>query len=207
MSNTARNRFLVMMVKRPACGAVKSRLAADLGAVAATSIYRTMMYNSIRRLSHDPRWQFVLAIAPDNAVMEPVWPPGIPLMSQGPGDLGDRMHRVMTDLPPGPVVIIGSDIAGMKPAHIARAFKKLGDAVVVFSPADDGGYSLVGLKRIPKTPAIFSNVRWSSEHTLADTMGNLEGYKTAYIEGLEDIDTAADWSEWSAKGSAGRLCY
>ncbi len=201
------NNFLVMMVKRPACGAVKSRLAAGIGVVAATSAYRTMMYNSIRRLATDRRWHFILAIAPDSAVFEPFWPRNISLAAQGSGDLGDRMQRIMASMPPGPVIIIGSDIAGMRPAHIARAFKKLGDVDAVFSPAGDGGYSLVGLKRSLRPPAIFNNVRWSSPHTLDDTLLNLRGLKAGYIEVLHDIDTQADWEHWKSFGGAGRLCF
>ncbi len=201
------NNFVVMMVKRPACGAVKSRLAADIGVVAATSAYRTMMYNSIRRLAYDSRWHFVLAVAPDGAVHEPLWPPNIPLITQGNGDLGDRMQRIMTGMPPGKVVIIGSDIAGMRPAHIARAFKQLGDVDAVFSPAGDGGYSLVGLKRCPRVPVVFNNVRWSSPHTLDDTLRNLKHLKTGYIDTLHDIDNATDWKGWKNRGGAGRLCF
>ncbi len=200
------NNFVVMMVKRPACGAVKSRLAAGIGTVAATSAYRTMMYNSIRRLARDPRWRFVLAIAPDGAVFEPFWPQNISLVAQGNGDLGDRMQRIMSGMPPGKTIIIGSDIAGMRPAHIARAFRQLGDVDAVFSPAGDGGYSLVGLKRSLRTPVIFNNVRWSGPHALDDTLRNLESFKTGYIEALHDIDTAVDWKHWKARGGAGRLC-
>jgi len=195
-----------MMVKRPVCGAVKSRLAAGIGAVAATSAYRTMMYNSIHRLGADPRWRFVLAVAPDAAVFEPFWPLNTPRVAQGNGNLGDRMQRIMAGMPPGKTIIIGSDIAGMRPAHIARAFEQLGDVDAVFSPAEDGGYSLVGLKRSLRTPAIFSNVRWSSPHTLGDTLRNLKGLKTGYIEALHDIDTKADWNDWKSRGGVGRLC-
>lgn len=206
MNNTGPNQSVVMMVKRPICGGVKSRLAAGIGAVAATSIYRTMMYNSIARLAPDPRWCFVLAIAPDRAVFDPIWPKNITLIAQGRGDLGKRMHRVMTHMPPGKVVIIGSDIAGMRPAHIAQAFDSLGNADAVFSPAEDGGYSLVGLKRSPRILSIFENVRWSSSHTLADTVRNLGPHKTNYIEELDDIDSADDWKKWLSQNKAGRLC-
>lgn len=206
MNNGVVDNFVVMMVKRPTCGAVKSRLAADIGAGAATSVYRTMMYNSIRRLSRDPRWRFVLAITPDSAVGEPVWPQNILLIAQGSGDLGVRMQRIMNHMPPGKVVIIGSDVAGMRPAHMAHAFKKLGNADVVFSPADDGGYSLVGLNRTPRILDIFNNVRWSSPHTLEDTLQNLTSHKTNYIEELHDIDTGTDWKNWKRRGGAGRLC-
>ena len=206
MNEALSPRYLVMMVKQPILGTVKSRLAAGAGFATATSIYRAMMYNAIRRLSADPRWQFVLAVTPDGAVDQPVWPENILLVPQGRGNLGTRMHKVMAQMPLGKTIIIGSDIAGMKPTHIEQAFRKLGDADAVFSPADDGGYSLVGLKRTPRVLSIFGNVRWSSEHTLRDTLQNLENHKVAYIEELADIDTIADWQAWSKTGKAGRLC-
>jgi uncharacterized protein len=206
MNNSPRHNFVVMMVKSPTCGGVKSRLAADIGMVAATSAYRTMMYNSIRTLARDPRWRFALTITPDSAVFEPIWPQNIALINQGRGDLGHRMQRIMNSMPPGKVVIIGSDIAAMRPGHIARALKKLGGVDAVFSPAEDGGYSLVGLKRSPRIPGIFDNVRWSSSHTLEDTLRNLTPLKTGYIEEVNDIDTGADWESWQKGGRAGRLC-
>lgn len=195
------------MVKRPACGNVKSRLAADIGTVAATSIYRTIMYNTMRILARDPRWRFVLAITPDSAVFEPLWPHNIALIGQGRGDLGDRMQHIMNSMPPGKIIITGSDIAAMRPAHIARAFKKLGNADAVFSPVEDGGYSLVGLKRSPRIPHIFDNVRWSGSHALEDTLANLSRHKTGFIEEVHDIDTTDDWKAWKNQGFAGRLCF
>jgi len=195
-----------MMAKQPRCGAVKSRLAADLGSVAATSIYRTMMYNSIARLSRDPRWQFVLSLTPESTLNEPLWPQYIPLIGQGRGGLGERMQRIMDEMPPGKVIIIGSDIAGMRPDHTAQAFKKLGTADAVFSPVSDGGYSLVGMKRTPRILSIFDHVRWSSEHTLKDTVRNLAGLKTVYVEEMADIDTGADWNNWKHTHKPGRLC-
>lgn len=206
MNRDSYQNTLVMMVRRPLCGAVKSRLAAGIGAVAATSAYRTMIRNSIHRLADDPRWCFVLAIAPDSALFEPFWPLSIALIAQGRGGLGDRMQHIMTRMPPGNVVIIGSDIAAMKPVHVASAFNKLGCVDAVFSPAGDGGYSLVGLKRVPRVPDIFSAVRWSSAHTLDDTLRNLAGLTVGYIETLADIDTVTDWDAWQSQGRAGRLC-
>jgi len=206
MNRTLPADTVVMMVKRPICGAVKSRLAAGIGTVGATSIYRAMMYNSIRTLAADTRWRLVLAVSPDPAVHETFWPRNIALVSQGGGCLGDRMQRIMDTMAPGKIIITGSDVAALRPIHLARAFKKLGPADAVFSAADDGGYSLVGLKRIPRILNIFANVRWSSTHTLGDTLHNLDGCKTAYIEPLPDIDTPGDWHKWKSRGRAGRLC-
>jgi glycosyltransferase A (GT-A) superfamily protein (DUF2064 family) len=88
------------------------------------------------------------------------------------------------------MVIIGTDIPGITPAHIAQAFRLLGRHDAVFGPADDGGYWLVGLKRRPRLPHPFTSVRWSSPHALADTLANLEGTTVAFVATLSDVDDA-----------------
>ena len=98
----------------------------------------------LRRLD-DPRWRLVLAVSPDHAgLTSRAWPPHLPRIPQGPGDLGNRMGRILRMMPPGPVCIVGGDIPGLGPAHIDRAFGLLGTHDAVFGPAPDGGYWLVG---------------------------------------------------------------
>lgn len=112
-------------------------------------------------------------------------------LPQGSGDLGERMQRIFTALPPGPAVIVGTDIPGISPRHIGHAFRALGAHDAVFGPAADGGYWLVGLRRTPKTPRrIFKGVRWSGPHALRDTLANLNGARVATIGMLEDVDDA-----------------
>lgn len=187
---------LVVMVKAPVAGAVKTRLARGIGVAAATGFYRSMMAETVRRLGHDPRWRTLLAVAPDPAVWLPVWPEGVGLIGQGRGDLGARMGAIFNRLPPGPVVIIGSDIPGIEAADIARAFRVLGGHDAVLGPSPDGGYWLIGLKRVPRVPDPFADVRWSSEHTLADTLGNLAAVRVGLLRELDDIDTADDYAVW-----------
>lgn len=196
---------LVVMAKHPALGRVKTRLAEGVGAVEAMRFYRHASREVLRRVAHDPRWRTLLALTPDAARHDAgIWPDGMPLIAQGEGDLGRRMGRLMRDLPAGPVVIIGSDIPDIGAAHIALAFRKLGDADAVFGPADDGGYWLVGLKRRPRVPEIFDNVRWSGEHALADTRANAEraGLRVAMLGVLADIDTAEDLKRWKRERRA-----
>jgi glycosyltransferase A (GT-A) superfamily protein (DUF2064 family) len=133
-------------------------------------------------------------VTPDRFVLEGCfWPPEIPRLSQGPGDLGTRMARPFAALPPGPVVIVGSDIPDLRRAHVARAFAALDCHDLVFGPAADGGYWLVGARRRPLPPRLFANVRWSSPHALADTLANLEhGFSVALLDTLTDVDTGAD---------------
>lgn len=190
---------LVVMSKTPLMGQVKTRLAKGIGAAEATRFFRTISHTMLRRMGRDPRWQLLLALSPDRAVHDQgIWPQNILRIAQGGGDLGARMGRLMRDLPAGPVVMIGGDIPAIEPRHIASAFKVLGRADAVFGPAEDGGYWLVGLKRMPRVPDIFGNVRWSSIHALEDTLANVKraGLQYEMLQTLPDIDTAEDYWRW-----------
>jgi len=87
--------------------------------------------------------------------------------------------------------MIGTDIPDITPAHIVQAFRILGRADCVFGRATDGGYWLVGARRRPRTPRPFANVRWSSEHALADTLANLASQSIGFVATLSDVDDAA----------------
>lgn len=182
---------LVIMAKAAVAGRAKTRLARDFGVGRAVAFARLGGLAGIRRLARDPRWQTVIAVTPDGVARGPLWPPGIRRLPQGHGDLGARMQRVFDRLPPGPVVIVGTDIPRIRPAHIAKAFRLLGGADAVFGPAGDGGYWLVAMNRRPRRIAPFANVRWSSAHALTDTRANLAGRKIVFADTLDDVDDAA----------------
>ncbi len=182
---------LVIMAKSPVAGRVKRRLARDIGDVAAIRFYRHCLSHAVLRLARDPRWHALLAVDPDRDVAGRFWPSRklIARLPQGGGDLGRRMQRLFTWLPPGPVVIVGSDIPAIRARHIAEAFKQLGRADAVFGNATDGGYWLVGLRRTPRVLQPFADVRWSGPHALADTLGNLKGKRVAHATTLSDVDS------------------
>lgn len=184
---------LVVMLKEPRPGRVKTRLGRDLGMTTAAWWFRHQVRGLLRRV-RDKRWNVVLAVSPDReGMLSRVWPADLPRIPQGRGDLGDRMGRVFCMMPPGPVVIIGADIPGVNRARIAEAFAALGDHEAVFGPAPDGGYWLIGMKRAAPVPrTLFDSVRWSSEHALADTMASLAGLRIAQVATLRDVDTVAD---------------
>ena len=185
---------LVVMAKAPVAGGAKTRLAREIGVAAATRFARQSTAAVLQRLARDPRWQTILAVAPDAAVTSRCWPHGIARMGQGRGDLGRRMQHIMERMPRGPVAIVGTDVPGITPALIAAAFRRLGHHDAVFGPAADGGYWLVGLKRRPRLPTPFARVRWSSEHALADTLANLDGRTLAFVATLSDVDDARGFS-------------
>lgn len=189
---------LVVFAKAPRLGTVKSRLASEIGAVAAWTFYRRTLVSVLRRLRAGASWHCWLAVTPDRSAGVPgLWPAGWSVIAQGTGDLEVRMSRVMRDLPPGPAVIVGTDIPGLRRGHVKAAFAALGRRDAVFGPAADGGYWLVGLRRRPRIPEVFADVRWSSEHALADTVANLGPEATVgYLETLEDVDDGEAFERW-----------
>ena len=186
--------WLVIMLREPRPGQVKTRLAKATGSVAAAAWYRRQCLNVIRRVGRDPRWTTLLAVSPDAAGMASrVWPEHVQRISQGNGDLGERMRRIFQRLPPGPVLVIGSDIPGVTPKHIAKAFQMLRCHEAVFGPSPDGGYWLVGLGRLRRCPAgLLENVRWSSRHALADSVASIRDRRVRFADTLCDIDTVND---------------
>lgn len=192
----------MLFVKAPRLGAVKTRLAADIGAINAWRFYRASVAKMVHRLGRDRRWRCWLSITPDRFAH-----PGNPWLSctayrpQGGGDLGARMGRVLETMPTGPVVIIGGDIPDIQRRDIALAFRELRRNDMVFGPSTDGGYWLVGAsRRRPLSRVLFHNVRWSSKHALADTLAGLGPRRsTAFIGLLDDIDDGDDYRRWIAK--------
>ena len=158
-------RHLVIFVKAPRRGQVKTRLARGIGAGPATAFYRQQTDLLLRKLG-DGRWRLWLAVTPDSDTRAKFWPLRLRRFPQGGGDLGRRMQRAFDCLPPGPAVLVGTDIPDLTRAHIATAFAALGAHDVVFGPASDGGYWLVGLRRRPRLPAAFQNVRWSDRKSV-----------------------------------------
>ncbi len=193
---------LVLMVKTPKMGHVKTRLAKDIGPLAATQFYRFTAHRLIVRLSQDPRWKTFIAIAPDANQNHWPWPKTAQKEPQGSGNLGHRMQRVFNRHAHNPTLIIGTDIPTITPTHINQAFNSLGNAPVVLGPSGDGGYWCIGQKNTSKTYSPFNNVRWSSPHTLQDTLNNLPAKSYNLTSTLKDIDEGDDFAYYqtSQKG-------
>jgi rSAM/selenodomain-associated transferase 1 len=183
---------LIIMAKAPVAGRVKTRLASEKGLATAVRFARHRVAALVQRVGRDTRWSTTLAVLPDSATRSRAWPRGVPLLPQGGGDLGQRMQRLLGRGPPGPVVIVGTDIPDVTRTHIAAAFALLGRHDAVLGPAEDGGYWLMGMRRRPRIPRAFAGVRWSGPHALGDTLANLRGHSVALLPTLHDVDTAAD---------------
>jgi uncharacterized protein len=176
-------RTLIIFARAPRLGGGKSRLARDIGAVAALRFERLMLARSVQRLGRDGRWRLRLAITPDREARR------LGAMPQGRGDLGERMRRAMAACSPGLAVLIGSDIPTLTAVHITEAFVLLGRHDIVFGPASDGGFWLVGARHRPPK---FGQVRWSSRHALEDALANLpKSLSVGLAATLDDVDDGA----------------
>ena len=97
----------------------------------------------------------------------------------------------------GPVVLVGSDLPDLDSHHVARAMQSLRKTDVVFGPANDGGFWLVGLRRTQWAGRLFKNARWSSPHALADCLANLPSTaRITMLEKLSDIDTVENYDTY-----------
>lgn len=200
---------LVVLARVPRLGQVKSRLARDIGAVRALRFYERTLRHVLAEVAGGP-WITWLGVTP--GCLTGLAPRLLPLhgldlkiypqVDVGRStDIGGRMAHAFDTLPPGPVVLVGSDIPALTRTAVADAFAALRHADVVFGPAADGGYWLVGARRHPSMPPLFRSVRWSTAHALADTIANLPPRCThSLVAELEDIDDGAAWARWRAHG-------
>lgn len=192
-------RHLVVMIRRPRLGRVKGRLAKDVGPVRAWQTYHRLARVILHRLVGDPRWHCWLSVTPDHesgdrgAGLPVSWHRGWSVLEQGDGDLGQRMTRPARRLPPGPVVVVGSDVPGLSKNHVWSAFRALGAHDLVFGPSEDGGFWLVGFRRRPTLVAPFDGVAWSRSDTLLQCLNRIpEGKTVTLINRLWDVDDGND---------------
>ncbi|MEM9784316.1 MAG: TIGR04282 family arsenosugar biosynthesis glycosyltransferase, partial [Pseudomonadota bacterium] len=187
---------LIIFVKEPRPGRVKTRLARDIGRVGAAWWFRHQTQRLIRRVGHDPRWKTLLAVSPDReGCASRVWPAHLPRIGQGQGDLGRRMVRALNraSADAAPVAVVGADVPGIDRPSIARAFALLGRADVVLGPSPDGGFWLIGRAPGACWPAgLLDGARWSTSHALDDTLARLGPRRTLMTDTLSDIDRRAD---------------
>jgi rSAM/selenodomain-associated transferase 1 len=188
-------RQVIVFARAPALGTGKRRLARDIGDLAALRFERLMLARLLRRLGRDRRWRLRLVLTPDRARFRlRLWPRGVPIAGQGGGDLGARMRRALAACPPGPAVLVGTDIPALTAPLIVDAFRRLGNHDLVFGPAADGGFWLVGARRSPRPPPLFGKVRWSSPYALEDALANLPRHVSVGLAAtLQDVDDGASF--------------
>lgn len=169
---------LVVFARAPVPGRVKTRLIPLLGKKGAARLAERMLAKTLRTAraaGFNPQLLFSA--------------------SQGPGDLGDRMHRAFKRVLAAheSAMLIGSDCPALTAADLraaARALRAGADAVL--APAEDGGYALIGLRR--NSRRLFRGIDWGGPEVLAQTRRRLVrlGWRWKELRTLWDVDRPED---------------
>ena len=190
---------LVVLLKAPRVGTVKTRLAEGIGPEAACAAYQQLVATLLANLAPLPNVELCFAPADASAEIASWLRAGWSSQPQVAGDLGARLHAVfLRHFQSGAdrVEIIGADCPEVMPADVESAWQALADQDVVLGPATDGGYWLVGL-RAPQEQ-LFTVMPWSTDAVLAETQRRASsgGLRVALLRELSDVDTAVDWERW-----------
>lgn len=190
-------------------GEVKTRLAADIGEGPALEIYRRLVLHTMQ-ITKDLDIKKIVFYG--NKMPESdVWlAAGYRREMQIGVDLGERMCAAFAqgfEEGETKIVIIGSDCIEISTQIIEQAFVDLDEYDCVLGPAKDGGYYLLGMKRLHTF--FFQNKRWSTDNVLQSSLDDCENYGLSYhlLPTLNDIDTFKDvqqsymwedmWEEWN----------
>jgi rSAM/selenodomain-associated transferase 1 len=193
--------ILMIFVKYPAPGRVKTRLAKTLGAKEAAQLYRLMAEDVIRRLGTNVHGKYDTIIffdPPDRASDIKDWlGNGRSYTPQSGRDLGEKLanaFRTVFDLGARRAVVIGTDCLSITGEIITGALQHLEKKDVVIGPTEDGGYYLLGLSR--NIPELFDSIDWSTDKVFRQTVEKAKRLGLSYttLERLKDLDEYSDIS-------------
>ncbi|MFS4468581.1 TIGR04282 family arsenosugar biosynthesis glycosyltransferase [Maribacter sp. 2210JD10-5] len=184
--------LLLIFTRNPELGKCKTRLAAKVGNLAALDIYKFLLDHTVKITQNLFAKKIVY-------YSEEIWENDIwnntffEKRQQKGTDLGKRMENAFIDgFERGfeKIIIIGSDMFDLDQNDLEKAFSALNQNDFVMGPAQDGGYYLLGMKKMKSE--LFKNKDWGSETVLENTLGDLANEKFALLEERNDIDHYED---------------
>ena len=188
---------IIIFVRNPELGKVKTRVAATVGDEAALQIYKQLLLHTMQVADKNDADKFVFyheQIEPDD-----IWnKKGFHKKLQSGSNLGEKMKNAFTFVFSegyNKVIIIGSDCLQLNTDIVHEAFAALDQKDTVIGPAKDGGYYLLGMKKI--YGFLFDNKTWSTESVFDESMKDMQQHhlSTGLLPLLTDVDTEADWIE------------
>ncbi|MGB0769661.1 MAG: TIGR04282 family arsenosugar biosynthesis glycosyltransferase [Flavobacteriaceae bacterium] len=186
------NPLIMVFVRNPELGRVKTRLAKSIGDQAALETYKILSKHTSKIINEIDSDQLIFYS--DKIQDNDIWTAtNCKKQIQTKGDLGQKMLAAFQygfSLGYQKILIIGSDLYSLRPKHIESAFEQLENYDVVIGPALDGGYYLLGLNFI--IPKIFKQKQWSTSSVLKETLSDLKEFNVNLLEPLNDIDTYED---------------
>jgi uncharacterized protein len=186
--------LLLIFVKKPKAGQVKTRLAATVGNEKALQIYLQLLERT-REITHPLPCRKTVYYTPEIVEKDIFDTKYYQKALQGEGNLGERMQNAFeASFSQGyeKVCIIGSDCYELDTNILKEAFAKLDEKDVVIGPATDGGYYLLGMKRMCEI--LFHNKNWSTASVFSDTLNDLKNASLSFslLPELTDVDEEKD---------------
>ena len=205
---------IIVMTRLPRTGRNKTRLIPALGAEGATAFHERLARHAIGRASSfcnlHPAARLTVRLEGGTSIEGKSWlgADTMDCREQSPGDLGHRMESAAEEAfeeGADRLVIIGTDCPSIDESILGKAFEALTHAEVVFGPAADGGYYLVGMSK--PTPSIFRNIPWGGGDVLEKslTAAKEAALRVKLLEVLSDVDIPEDLTAAEAhlqKGSS-----
>ena len=204
-SSQAETHKLLVFVKYPLPGRVKTRLAKTIGEQTACDIYKSMAERLVQQLM-SPHYELVVVACP-YAPLEryQAWlGHSFSIIPQANGDLGERMAAAVEwafEEGAQACVLLGTDCPGVDAQRVDQLFQELNKQPCLIGPAEDGGYWTLGLTRRATVNAwrsLFQKLSWSTEHVYRLTQERFQalGYGPSIVETRYDIDTESDYQRW-----------
>ncbi len=209
------SRRLIIFTRYPVPGSTKTRLIPALGAEGAADLQRQMTEHTLAAINSLINDEVMLQVryeGGEESDMKGWLGDDISFMSQGEGDLGDRMNSAFTgSFREGfeKVVVIGTDCPSLDSEDVEEALDLLKENTLVLGPATDGGYYLIGIRS--DAPGwfyelVFENIPWGTNQVFNSTVNALAetGLDVGLLDEKADVDEPEDLVHWEeAKGSAG----
>jgi rSAM/selenodomain-associated transferase 1 len=188
---------LIIFIRNPEKGKVKTRLAAEVGEERALAIYQALL-GHVRLVSKAFSCRRLLYYS-HFVDREDEWSSRFFSKRQQRGkDLGDRMNQAFIETlkEAERAVIIGSDCPLLSTVHLQEAFSRLSEKDYVVGPAEDGGYYLLGMKE--PSSFLFENMKWSTPDVCRQTLDRIrqKGKSVHILPTLSDVDYASDWEKY-----------
>lgn len=191
-------RRVLLFVRAPELGRVKTRLEKKLDAETVLALYRCFVEDIINTLTTDGHDIIVFFSPPNRGLAVQSWlGETIPVQSQTGKTLGDRMRNAFSDIFATGVdqaVLMGTDLPDMDNRIMNESFEFLKKEDLVIGPALDGGYYLIGLRKNAFNNDLFSDIDWGTASVFRQTMGkiNAAGLNCHVLPSWQDIDTHDD---------------
>jgi rSAM/selenodomain-associated transferase 1 len=191
--------MVIVFARAPLAGRVKTRLAPRLGAAGAARLHERLIRYAVRTARTARCGPVQMHVTRHHGFFNGL---KIEIHLQRGRDLGERMHHALRTALRGhrSAILIGADCPALTAADLRRAARWLkGGADVVLAPAEDGGYALIGARRI--SPDVFTAVGWGGADVLAQTLANLARARLRHrlLRTVWDVDRPEDLERLRAR--------